>query len=93
MKLKLNPNLNLNPIINLSLTLKPKPMKTKRKPIIRLLVFILPSLIQLSSFAQGVIKAETGAYIRSETGSYWVVDNGAFVFRPKPLALERVSRQ
>jgi hypothetical protein len=32
----------------------------------------------LSSFAQGVIKAETGAYIKSETGSYWVVDNGAF---------------
>ncbi len=45
---------------------------------IRLLVFILPVLIQLSSFAQGVIKAETGARIVSETGSYWVVDNGAF---------------
>ena len=53
-------------------------MKAKKKPIIRLLVFILPALIQLSSFAQGVIKAETGAYIKSETGSYWVVDNGAF---------------
>jgi hypothetical protein len=53
-------------------------MKTKKKPIIRLLVLILPALIQLSSFAQGVIKAETGAYIKSETGSFWVVDNGAF---------------
>ncbi|MCX6269234.1 MAG: hypothetical protein NTW16_18100 [Bacteroidetes bacterium] len=50
----------------------------KNKPMIRLLVLILPALIQFSSFAQGVIKAESGARIVCETGSYWVVDNGAF---------------
>ncbi len=49
-----------------------------KKPMIRLLVLILPVLIQFSSFAQGVIKAESGARIVSETGSYWVVDNGPF---------------
>ena len=53
-------------------------MKTKKKQFIRLLVYVLPVLIQLTSFAQGVIKAETGARIVSETGSYWVLDNGAF---------------
>jgi hypothetical protein len=51
-------------------------MKMGKK--IRLLVIFVPLLIQLSSFAQGVIKAETGARIVSETGSYWVLDNGAF---------------
>ena len=50
----------------------------KQKPIIRLLLLILPVLIQFSSFAQGVIKAESGAYIVSQTGSYWVLDNGGF---------------
>ncbi|MCX6278557.1 MAG: T9SS type A sorting domain-containing protein [Bacteroidetes bacterium] len=50
----------------------------KKRPIIRLLVFILPALIQFSSFAQGVIKAEDGARIVSQAGSYWVLDNGAF---------------
>ncbi|MEI6436885.1 MAG: hypothetical protein WCP32_18830 [Bacteroidota bacterium] len=33
------------------------------------IMVILPALIQLSYFAQGVIKAETGANIKSETGS------------------------
>ena len=50
----------------------------KQKQIFRLLVLIVPLLIQLTSFAQGVVKAETGARIVSETGSYWVLDNGAF---------------
>ncbi len=45
---------------------------------IRLLVLILPVLIPFYSFAQGLIKAESGARIIRETGSYWVVDNGAF---------------
>jgi hypothetical protein len=50
----------------------------KNRRMIRLLVFMFPALITFSSFAQGVIKAESGARIVSETGSYWVVDNGAF---------------
>ena len=43
-----------------------------------MLVFILPVLFQFTSFAQGVIKAEPGARIVSETGSYWVIDHGPF---------------
>ena len=50
----------------------------KIKPGIRLLGLIFPVLIQISSFAQGGIKAEQGARIVSETGSYWVVDHGSF---------------
>jgi hypothetical protein len=51
----------------------------KKQPIIQLLVLIVPVFIQFASFAQGVIKTESGARIISETGSYWVVDNGSFI--------------
>ena len=50
----------------------------KKKPSILLLVLIVSVFIPFSSFAQGVIKAESGARIVSESGSYWVVDNGSF---------------
>lgn len=50
----------------------------KKSTIIRLLVLIVPVFIQISSFAQAVIKAESGARIVSETGTYWVVDYGSF---------------
>lgn len=43
---------------------------------IRLLVLILPVIMQVASFAQGVIQVESGGRIVSEAGSYWVVDNG-----------------
>jgi len=49
----------------------------KLKTIFRLLVFFLSVSIPLSSHSQGVIKAESGANIICQTGSYWVVD-GAF---------------
>jgi hypothetical protein len=48
------------------------------KQIYRLLVLIVPVFIQHTSFSQGVIKAESGARIVSQTGSYWVVDGGNF---------------
>ncbi|MEI6143337.1 MAG: T9SS type A sorting domain-containing protein [Mariniphaga sp.] len=51
-----------------------------KRQIFRLLVLIVPVFIQYTSFSQGVIKAESGARIVSQTGSYWVVDNGAFTF-------------
>jgi hypothetical protein len=63
-------------------------MKSKR-PIIQLLVLIVPVFIQFSSFAQGVIKAESGARIISETGSYWVVKNGSFTLT-SPIAANPV---
>ncbi|MEI6436853.1 MAG: T9SS type A sorting domain-containing protein [Bacteroidota bacterium] len=49
----------------------------KKKPMIRLLVLILPVFIQFSALAQGVIKVVSGARIVSETSSYWVVENGS----------------
>jgi hypothetical protein len=61
-------------------------MKSK-KQILRLLVLIVPLLIQLTSSAQGVIKAEADARIVSETGSYWVLDNGAFNLTSPDAAL------
>ncbi|MEI6434949.1 MAG: hypothetical protein WCP32_08910, partial [Bacteroidota bacterium] len=62
----------------------------KKRPIILLLVLILPALIQFSSFAQGVIKVGADARIVSGIGSYWVLDNGAFTLT-SPSAANPVS--
>jgi len=58
----------------------------KLKLFILLPALILPVLIQFPSFAQGVIKAESGARIVSETGSYWVVKNGSFALTSQSAA-------
>jgi hypothetical protein len=48
------------------------------KPIFILIPLILSVLVQYSASSQGVIKVETDARLVSQTGSYWVLDNGSF---------------
>jgi hypothetical protein len=54
----------------------------KKNQVVRLLVFILLGLLPITSSAQGVIKAESGSRIVSETGTYWVVDGSFTLTNP-----------